>query len=207
MRQARRSPGSTVASGDPSPLSTVNVGLGIDRIAPLDQLGQHRARVARLQQRPVAAARRPAATARRDRRAATPRRRARAITARVAGSMKAPPPVASTCTGCAQQPGDDPPLAVAKHRLAAIGERSPRWSRRPPPRSRRPNRRTADRAAPRGGGRSWSCRRPSARPARSCGSARKPRVAAASLASGSVWNPSARLCPRRRSSAAAPRGY
>ena len=36
--------------------------------------------------------------------------------------MKAPPPVASTWTGCVEQPRDDPALAVAEHPLATIGE-------------------------------------------------------------------------------------
>ena len=40
------------------------------------------------------------------------------IAARVSGSMKAPPPVASTCGGRAKQPGDHPALAVAKRRFA-----------------------------------------------------------------------------------------
>ena len=91
----RRQLGRTVAAVDR------DVGLGIDRVTPLDQLGKHRPRVAAPATAAGCCAATPAPAARRDRRAATPIRRGAAISARVIGSIKAPPPVASTCGGCA----------------------------------------------------------------------------------------------------------
>ena len=62
------------------------------------------------------------------------------ISARVRGSMKAPPPVASTPGRSAEQPRDHPPLAVAEGRLAEggedLGDRSCRRRRRSRRRSR-----------------------------------------------------------------------
>ena len=105
-----------------------DVGLGIDRVALRSS-----ARPASGAARPPAAAAgrcgaRRGAAADRDRRAARRRSPARAISARVRGSMKAPPPVASTWSRIVEQPGDDAALAVAESRLAVALRRSRRWS-------------------------------------------------------------------------------
>ena len=121
----------------------------------------------------------PATPARRDRRAATARRRGARSAARVAGSMKAPPPVASTWTGCASS-------RAMTRRSPSRNTRSPRLAKISSMRLAGggldlgdPNRRTADRGAPRGGGRSCSSRPPSDRPGRWCGSARTGVISAA----------------------------
>ena len=130
-----------------------HIGLRIDRVAPLDKLRQHGARVPLLAAAAGCCGAIPARTTRRDRRAAIPKRRAsrsragRRIHKGAAAGRQ-------NMSGLREQPGDDPALAVAKHRLAASCERFPRWFRRPPPRSRYPNRRTANSAAPPGGARS-----------------------------------------------------
>ena len=69
------------------------------------------------------------------------------ISARVRGSMKAPPPVASTPGRSAEQPRDHPPLAVAEGRLAERARRSPGSSCRPPSTISCRSRRTAPRSS------------------------------------------------------------
>ena len=89
------------------------------------------------------------------------------MAARVSGSMKAPPPVASTLGS----PSSSRRSRGARRRgtrARRSARKAPGWCSRRRARSRRRHRGRAGRVARRGGGRSRSCRRPSARPARCC---------------------------------------
>ena len=99
-----------------------DVGLGIDRIALVDQPPQRLDRIGVLEQRPVVAALDAARSARRAvARSQTEMPLAR-IAARVSGFMKAPPPVASTCGPPSSSRAITRRLAGAEIRLAVGGE-------------------------------------------------------------------------------------
>ena len=163
-----------------------DIGLGIDRMAPLDQLREHRSRIAALQQGPVVAAGYP-----RDQHVeigAQPYRDAPPCDPRAGGRVHERAPAGrEDMRRLLQQPRDDAALAVAKHALPRGCGRFPRSSRRRRPRSRYPNRRTAGSAGSPSAVRSLSCPRPSGRRERSSAAAIKPARAPPFRSVG--WSP------------------
>ena len=122
--RARRSTRPVVTSGAVVAAVHDDVGLRIDGVALRHQRwpGSRPGR-----RRPAAAGgarRRRGAPARRQRGSAARPRRPRADRGAGGGSMKAPPPVASTIGSAGQQAPDHPALAVAELRLAVAGEQS-----------------------------------------------------------------------------------